>query len=85
MCQVLELTVNRFFSIMHLLHQKGLPFWCVINEKLMDRGYYVNKLQGIATDATNLSNIKDNITGNALLEAINNQIYIEHELSMCFW
>lgn len=31
-------------------------------------------------DTKNLSNIKCNITGKALLEAISNQIYIEHEL-----
>ena len=57
----------------------------VINEKLMDRGDYVKKLQGIATSATNMSNIKGNITGKALLEAINNQIYIEHELKHVLW
>lgn len=75
-CQVLELTVNKFINRIQPLH---LPYLFVINEKLMDRGDYVKKLQGIATNATNLSNIKGNITGKALLEAINNQIYIQHE------
>lgn len=66
------------------LHQKGLPSLFVINDKIMDIRLYVKKLQGIATDAANLSNIKGIITGKALLEAINNQIYIEHELKHVF-
>ena len=50
----------------------------------MDRGDYVKKLQGIATNAVNISNIKCSITRKALQEAINNQIYIEHELKHVF-
>lgn len=83
-CRILELTINKFFNRMHPLHQNVLPSLFSINEKLMDRGDYVKKLQGIATDATNLSNIKGSITGKALLEGISNQIYIEHELKHVF-
>ena len=50
----------------------------------MSREDYVKKLQGISTDAANISNIKGNITRKALLEAISNQIYIEHELKHVF-
>jgi len=44
----------------------------LINEELMAREDYVKKLQGIAMDAANLSNIKGNIIRKALLEVINN-------------
>jgi len=50
----------------------------------MTRENYVKKIQGIAKDATNISNIKGNIIGKSLLEAISNQIYIEHELKHDF-
>ena len=83
-CQILELTVNRFFSRMQPLHQKGLLSLFVINDKLMDRGDYVKKLQGTAAYAANLCNVKGNIIGKALLEASINQIYIEHELKHVF-
>lgn len=86
-CQNLELTVNRFFNGIEPLNQKGLPYSFVINEKddkLMAREDYVKKIQGIATNVANLSNIKGSITGKSLLEAINNQIYIEHELKHMF-
>ena len=45
---------------------------------------YFKRLHHIATDAANISNIKGNITGKTLLEAIKNQIYIEHELKHVF-
>lgn len=83
-CQVLKLKIDRFFNRMQHLHQKGLPSLFVINEKLMDIGDYVQKLQGIATDAANMSNIKGNITRKSLLEAINNQIHIQHHLKHVF-
>lgn len=83
-CQNLELTLNRFFNRIEPLNQKRLPSLFVINDKLMAREHYIKKLQGIAMDATNLSNIKGSITGKALLEAINNQIYIEHEVKHVF-
>ena len=80
----MELTVNRFFNRIELLTQKGLASLFVINEKLMAREDYVNRLLGIAKDVANFSNIKGIITGKALLEAINNPIYIEHELKDVF-
>jgi len=50
----------------------------------MDKGDYAKRLQGIAIDATNLSNIKGSVKGKALLEAISNLVYIEHELKHVF-
>lgn len=83
-CQNMELTINRSFNRIQPLNHKGLPSLFVINEKFMAREDYVKKLQGIATNVANISNNKGNITGKALLEAINNQIYIEHELKHVF-
>lgn len=83
-CQSLELTMNKFFNRIEPLTQKSLPSLFFINDKLMAREDYVKRLQGIALDAMNLSNIKGSITGKALLEAINNLIYIEHEMKHVF-
>jgi len=83
-CQNLELLVNKFFNIIEPLTQKGLPSLFVINDKLMAIEDYVKRLQGIAQDVVNLSNIKGNITRKALMEAISNPICIEHELKHVF-
>lgn len=83
--QSLELIVNKIFNRIEPLTHKTLPSPFVINDKLIAIEYYVNRLQGIAKDVVNLSSIKGNITRKALLEAINNPIYIEHELKHVLW
>jgi len=50
----------------------------------MDKGNYFKKLQGIATDERWTIYCKGSITRKSLLEVINNQIYIQHELKLVF-
>ena len=83
-CQNLELTVNRFFNRIESLTQKGLPSLFVINDKLVTREDYVKRLKYITKDVFNLSNIRGNITRKAMMEAISNPIYLEHELKHVF-
>jgi len=50
----------------------------------MTREDYVKKLKDIAKDVVNLSNIRGNMTGKVMLDAIRNPIFIEHELKHVF-
>ena len=54
----LEIAINRFFSRLEPLTQKVLPCLFVINDKLMNKKDYANKLQDISRDTTMFSNIK---------------------------
>ena len=61
-----------------------MPSLFVINEKLMTRKDYKNKLQDITKDTTKSSHIKVAITGRDFYEAINNMSFIKHEIKHIF-
>lgn len=83
-CHNLELIVKIFFNRIEPLAKKSLPSLFVINDKLMTREDYVKRLKDIAKDVVNLSEIRGSVTGKSMLDAINNPIFIEHELKHVF-
>ena len=83
-CHSLDITVNRFFSRIEPLTQKGLSSLFVINDKLITRQDYVKKLSKIARDTAKFSNIKGTMTGKAFLEALSNDLFIQHEVNHIF-
>ena len=46
--------------------------------------YYVKKLKEIAKDTTKFVGIKGSMTGRAFLEAMDNDLYIQHEIKHIF-
>ena len=47
-CQNMQLVVDRFMAKFRILKEKGLPNPLVIHDKLMEKGYYNDKLRDVA-------------------------------------
>ena len=75
-CHSLEIVVNIFFSKLEPLTQKGLPSMFVINEKIIHKQDYANKLEDISRDIAKFSNIKGTTTGKSFLEALTHDLFI---------
>jgi hypothetical protein len=66
--QAMDIGVQRFFSKMDSLHNKGLPSLFVINDKLITLSNYKQNIIIVAKDS--LAGIQGKITGKALLETL---------------
>jgi hypothetical protein len=82
--QAMDLGVQRFFSKIEALQNKGLPCLKVINEKFMAFPDYKKRLTDVAKDSLNFSGIQGNITGKAFLDALQFDIIIQHEIWYIF-
>ena len=63
--QGMDIGVQRFFSKMDSLHNKGLPSLFVINDKLITLSNYKQNIIIVAKDGTKFVGIKGSITGKA--------------------
>jgi len=61
-CSSVNVIVQRFFSRMEPLTNKGLPSIFVINDKLMPIKDYIRKLREVVANASTVSNIKGTTT-----------------------
>ena len=62
----------------------GFPSLFVINDKLMPRTNYVNRIIEISKDTSKLTNMKNTMTGKAFYEVINNDVFIQHDVKHIF-
>ena len=80
----LEIIFSRFFNRIKPLTNRELPSLFVINDKLITREDYANKLKDIAKDTTKFVGVRGAMTGRSFLEAMSNDIFIEHEIKHIF-
>ena len=78
------MAISRFLNKIEPLVEKGLPSLYVINNKLIQKGYYMAKLREAAKDATKFSNIKWNVIDKVILDLLSSDIFIQHELKHVF-
>jgi hypothetical protein len=64
----MDIGVQRFFSKIEALQNKGLPGLRVINYKLMTLFDYKKKISTVAKDSSKFSRIQGSIIGKAFLE-----------------
>jgi hypothetical protein len=82
--QTMDIGVQRFFSKIEALQNKGLLGLRVINDKLMTLSGYKKKLATVAKDSSKFSGIQYSITGKAFLEDLQSGISIQHEIWYIF-
>jgi hypothetical protein len=82
--QAMDLGVQKFFSKIEALQKKCLPGLKVINDKLMTLPDYKKRLADVAKDSLKFSRIQGSITGKAFLDALQLDIYIQHESQYIF-
>jgi hypothetical protein len=80
----MDLGVQRFFNKIEALQKKGLPGLKVINDKLMTLPDYKKILADVSKDSSNFAGIQGSITGKALLDALQWDISIQHEIRYIF-
>lgn len=84
-CQGMEIGVNIFFNKFEVLKKRGLQRMFVINDKLITLYYYNNKLIYISKYGSKFAGILGSIIGKAFLEALQNDLSIQHEVNHIFF
>jgi hypothetical protein len=82
--QNMDTGVQRFFSKIEALQKKGLPGLLVLNDKLMTLLDYKQKMAMVAKDSSEFSGIQGSIIGKALLETLQPDLSIQHEIKYIF-
>lgn len=83
-CQALKTIVQRFHFKFNLLNQRGLPIFLAPNDRLTSLEEYCQMLYAIATDKTIFAGIKGHLTGKEILEALDFDSIIKHEIKHIF-
>jgi hypothetical protein len=78
--QAMDIGVQRFFSKIDILHQKGLPGLLVINGKLITLSDYKQKIITVEKDGSKLVGIQGSITGKGFFETLKLDLIIQHEI-----
>ena len=80
----MDVGVQRFFSKINALQNKGLPGLLVLNDKLMTLSDYKQKISMVAKDSSKFSRIQGSITGKAFLETLQLDLNIQHKIKYIF-
>jgi hypothetical protein len=82
--QTMDIGVQIFFSNVDSLHKKGLPGLLVINDNLITMSDYKQKILTVVKDGSKFAGIQGSITGKVLLETLQLDLSIQHEIKNIF-
>lgn len=68
----MQVVVDKFMAKFEMLKEKGLPNPLVIHDKLMEQGYYNEKLRDVARQQVATSQVSGIPTGKVLYSAFEN-------------
>ena len=83
-CHELEVAIGIFFNKNEPLREKWFPSLYVINNKLVQKVYFMTKIMEKTKYTTKLSNIQGSVTWKVFMELLSNDIFIQHELKHVF-
>lgn len=83
-CQAFKTVVQRFHFKFNLLNQRGLPGLVAPDDRLFSLEEYCQKTYSIATDKANFASIKGHLIGKQMLEALDFDLTIKHEIKHIF-
>jgi hypothetical protein len=82
--RVMDIGVQIFFSKIEVLHKKGLPTLLVLNDKLITLSDYKKKINTVEKDGSKFVGIQGSIIGKYLLEKLQLELSIQHEIKHSF-
>jgi hypothetical protein len=82
--QVMDIGVQIFFSKFKVLHKKGIPGLLVLNDKLITRSDYKQKMNAVAKESSNFAGTHGRITGKDFLETLQLDLNIQHKIKHIF-
>jgi hypothetical protein len=80
----MDIGVQRFFCKFEVLHKKGLPGLLVLNDKFITLPNYKQKMSTVAKDSSKFVGIQGSITGKSLLETLQLDLRMQHEIKHIF-
>ena len=83
-CQTSKTVVQRFHFKFNLLDQRGFLGLVAPNDRLISLEEYFQKLYTIATDKAKFAGIKGHLTRKELVEVLNFDLMIKHEIKHIF-
>jgi len=83
-CQNLEARVKKNHRKFNVLHHKGLPIVRDSSGQLIPLENYHHRLHEIASDRTNFAIVNRIISGKALFEGLEYDLFIQHEVQHLF-